>query len=65
MNDLKSDLFPSLGCLERRQLRGGGVWRGEVDPDVKVSRLRREQKRLLRRSPCHASNTDSVPCFSY
>lgn len=39
MNDLKSDLFPSLGCLEGRWLAGGGVWRGEVDPDVKVSRL--------------------------
>lgn len=39
MNDLKSDLFPSPGCLEGRRLAGGGVWRGggEVVPDVKVS----------------------------
>lgn len=60
MNDLKSDLFPSLGCLEGRWLAGGGVWRGEVDPDVKVSRLSREHKRLLRCSFCYTSNTDRM-----
>lgn len=58
MNDLKSDLFPSLGCLEGRRLAGGGVWRGEVDLDVKVSRLSREHKRLHRCSPRHTSNVD-------
>lgn len=37
MNDLKSDLFLSLGCLRGRQLRGGGgVWMGWEDPCMKV-----------------------------
>lgn len=57
MNDLKSDLFPSLGCLEGRRLAGGGVWRGEVDPHVKVFCFSKEHKRLLRGSPRHTSNT--------
>lgn len=40
MNDLKSDLFLSLGCLRGRQLRGGGgVWIGWEDPRMKVSCL--------------------------
>lgn len=59
MNDLKSDLFLSLGCLGGRQLRGGGVWVGWEDPRVKVSCLWWELERLLLCSH-HTSNMDRI-----
>lgn len=68
MNDLKSDLFPSPGCLEGRRLaRGRSLKRGEVVPDVKVSQLsgthyitHQTHKSRVFHSPDH---TRGVFCF--
>lgn len=44
MNDLKSDLFPRLGCLGGRGARRGGAWTGWAGLRVKASCLRREHR---------------------